>query len=308
MSARSSTARRSPREVRARGGERGRGVRAAAPAAAGPRDGAGRRRPGLGRLRRRQAARVRRGRDDAVRRRLPRRRGVRRRSPRSCDALNEDDGGQRDPAAAAGAGAPRRRRADGADRPEKDVDGLTPVNAGLLSLGRPGLRPCTPLGVMELLARDGRRAGGRRGGGRRALEPVRQADGAAAARRERDASRSATRARATCAAVCARADVLIAAVGRPRLIGARLRQARRGRDRRRHEPPHPEEAGNKSGLVGDVDFAAAVGGRLGDHAGPRRGRPDDDRVAAAQHAAGRACTGRDGAAMRSQAVRHRGSR
>ena len=36
--------------------------------------------------------------------------------------------------------------------PDKDVDGLTPVNAGLLSLGRPGLRPCTPLGVMELLA------------------------------------------------------------------------------------------------------------------------------------------------------------
>jgi len=36
--------------------------------------------------------------------------------------------------------------------PEKDVDGLTPVNAGLLVHGRPGLVPCTPLGVMELLA------------------------------------------------------------------------------------------------------------------------------------------------------------
>ena len=34
--------------------------------------------------------------------------------------------------------------------PEKDVDGLTPVNAGLLALGRAGLRPCTPLGVLEL--------------------------------------------------------------------------------------------------------------------------------------------------------------
>src|SRR5204863_478083 len=39
--------------------------------------------------------------------------------------------------------------------PEKDVDGLTPVNTGLLSLGRPGLRPCTPLGVMELLEQSG---------------------------------------------------------------------------------------------------------------------------------------------------------
>src|ERR1019366_7072896 len=44
--------------------------------------------------------------------------------------------------------------------PDKDVDGLTPVNAGLLSLGRPGLRPCTPLGVMELLADAGVRVEG----------------------------------------------------------------------------------------------------------------------------------------------------
>src|SRR5271155_878182 len=39
--------------------------------------------------------------------------------------------------------------------PEKDVDGLTPVNAGLLALGRPGLRPCTPTGVLRLLASVG---------------------------------------------------------------------------------------------------------------------------------------------------------
>jgi methylenetetrahydrofolate dehydrogenase (NADP+)/methenyltetrahydrofolate cyclohydrolase len=36
-------------------------------------------------------------------------------------------------------------------RPEKDADGFHPVNAGLLSLGKPGLRPCTPWGVMRLL-------------------------------------------------------------------------------------------------------------------------------------------------------------
>jgi len=35
--------------------------------------------------------------------------------------------------------------------PHKDVDGLTPVNAGLLVLGRPGLVPCTPLGCLRLL-------------------------------------------------------------------------------------------------------------------------------------------------------------
>jgi methylenetetrahydrofolate dehydrogenase (NADP+)/methenyltetrahydrofolate cyclohydrolase len=37
--------------------------------------------------------------------------------------------------------------------PAKDVDGLTPISIGLLAKGRPGLRPCTPLGVMELLRR-----------------------------------------------------------------------------------------------------------------------------------------------------------
>ena len=35
--------------------------------------------------------------------------------------------------------------------PAKDVDGLHPVNAGLLAQGREGLVPCTPAGVMELL-------------------------------------------------------------------------------------------------------------------------------------------------------------
>jgi len=40
-------------------------------------------------------------------------------------------------------------------RPEKDVDGLTPLSAGALALGRPGLRPCTPLGVLRLLEEVG---------------------------------------------------------------------------------------------------------------------------------------------------------
>ncbi len=36
---------------------------------------------------------------------------------------------------------------------DKDVDGFHPTNVGLLSTGRPGLRPCTPAGVIELLKR-----------------------------------------------------------------------------------------------------------------------------------------------------------
>jgi methylenetetrahydrofolate dehydrogenase (NADP+) / methenyltetrahydrofolate cyclohydrolase len=38
--------------------------------------------------------------------------------------------------------------------PAKDVDGFHPVNAGLLQAGRPGLKPCTPAGVMEILRRS----------------------------------------------------------------------------------------------------------------------------------------------------------
>jgi methylenetetrahydrofolate dehydrogenase (NADP+)/methenyltetrahydrofolate cyclohydrolase len=39
--------------------------------------------------------------------------------------------------------------------PKKDVDGLTPISAGMLAHGAPGLVPCTPRGVMELLAHEG---------------------------------------------------------------------------------------------------------------------------------------------------------
>jgi len=38
--------------------------------------------------------------------------------------------------------------------PEKDVDGFHPVNAGRLQAGQPGLAPCTPAGVIEILKRS----------------------------------------------------------------------------------------------------------------------------------------------------------
>jgi methylenetetrahydrofolate dehydrogenase (NADP+)/methenyltetrahydrofolate cyclohydrolase len=37
--------------------------------------------------------------------------------------------------------------------PEKDVDGFHPINAGRLQSGQPGLQPCTPAGIMEVLRR-----------------------------------------------------------------------------------------------------------------------------------------------------------
>jgi methylenetetrahydrofolate dehydrogenase (NADP+) / methenyltetrahydrofolate cyclohydrolase len=39
--------------------------------------------------------------------------------------------------------------------PEKDVDGFHPVNVGRLQSGQPGLAPCTPAGIMEILRRSG---------------------------------------------------------------------------------------------------------------------------------------------------------
>ena len=47
------------------------------------------------------------------------------------------------------------KRLLGAVSPDKDVDGFHPVNVGRLQSGRPGLVPCTPAGIMEILRRSG---------------------------------------------------------------------------------------------------------------------------------------------------------
>ena len=228
MAPRSSTARRSPPSVRERGDARGRGVPSAGDAP-GPRDGARRRRPRLADLRAQQAARpARRSGIRVVRPRAPRRH-VRRTS--SLELLERAERRRRVngillqlPAA-----GPHRPGASSSALidPRKDVDGLTPTNAGLLVQGRDG-RSCRARrpGVMELLDDAGARARGRRGGRRRALEPGRQAAGVAAARRERDRDRSATRARATSPRSAAAADVLVAAVGQAAARHGRHGQAR----------------------------------------------------------------------------------
>jgi methylenetetrahydrofolate dehydrogenase (NADP+) / methenyltetrahydrofolate cyclohydrolase len=46
--------------------------------------------------------------------------------------------------------------------PAKDVDGLSPTSAGNLFIGRPGLRPCTPAGVMKLIEETGTSLAGKR--------------------------------------------------------------------------------------------------------------------------------------------------
>ncbi len=103
--------------------------------------------------------------------------------------------------------------------PEKDVDGLHPMNAGRLAAGTPGLVPCTPLGAMRLLAEAGQALSGARAVvlGRSVLvgRPM------AALLTAADATpvtlaHSRTR---NLAAECRRADVLVAAVGRPGMVG-----------------------------------------------------------------------------------------
>jgi methylenetetrahydrofolate dehydrogenase (NADP+) / methenyltetrahydrofolate cyclohydrolase len=103
--------------------------------------------------------------------------------------------------------------------PAKDVDGLHPMNAGLLAQGREGLVPCTPAGVMELLRHTGVELEGARAVvvGRSQLVGKPVAALLLAANATVTQCHSRTR---DLAAVCREADVLVAAAGRPGLIGA----------------------------------------------------------------------------------------
>jgi methylenetetrahydrofolate dehydrogenase (NADP+)/methenyltetrahydrofolate cyclohydrolase len=134
--------------------------------------------------------------------------------------------------------------------PRKDVDGLTPTNAGLLVQGREALVPATPSGVIELLRRSGAELEGAEAVvvGRSDLVGRPVASLLLAENATVTMCHSRTR---DLVAVCARGDVLVAAVGRPRLItgdmvkpGATVIDVGTTR--------------TEDGLVGDVDFAAAA--------------------------------------------------
>jgi methylenetetrahydrofolate dehydrogenase (NADP+)/methenyltetrahydrofolate cyclohydrolase len=101
--------------------------------------------------------------------------------------------------------------------PAKDVDGLHPVNAGRLANGDPALVPCTPLGVMKLLAAAGIALRGARalvlGRSNLVGRPV------AALLLHADATVTVAHSRTRdLPGECRRADVLVAAVGRPEMV------------------------------------------------------------------------------------------
>ena len=104
-------------------------------------------------------------------------------------------------------------------RPEKDVDGFHPVNVGRLLQKRPRFVPCTPAGVMQLLARSGVELAGRRAVvlGRSEIvgKPM------ALLLMHADATVTVCHSRTRdLAAVTREADVLVAAIGRPGMVRA----------------------------------------------------------------------------------------
>jgi methylenetetrahydrofolate dehydrogenase (NADP+) / methenyltetrahydrofolate cyclohydrolase len=132
----------------------------------------------------------------------------------------------------------------------KDVDGLSPTSAGLLAHGAPGFVPCTPAGVMELLRHEGVELEGAEAVvvGRSKLVGIPVARLLLGANATVTTCHSRTR---DLDAVCRRAEVLVAAVGVPRLLGG--------------EAIKPgavviDVGVNRleEGLVGDVDFEAAA--------------------------------------------------
>ena len=101
--------------------------------------------------------------------------------------------------------------------PTKDVDGFHPLNVGLLASGHPVLVPCTPLGIMLLLAETGIALEGKRALilGRSTIVGRPLAMLLMAANATVTVAHSRTR---DLAAECRRADVVVAAVGKPELV------------------------------------------------------------------------------------------
>lgn len=101
--------------------------------------------------------------------------------------------------------------------PRKDVDGFHPVNMGALATGGDGLVPCTPAGVIEILRRGGVEMAGQHavmlGRSNIVGKP------AALLLLKENATVTVCHSRTRdLAAVCAQADILVAAVGRPALV------------------------------------------------------------------------------------------
>jgi methylenetetrahydrofolate dehydrogenase (NADP+) / methenyltetrahydrofolate cyclohydrolase len=153
------------------------------------------------------------------------------------------------------------QRATAAIEPEKDVDGLHPMNVGRLFKGDPYLLPCTPAGVVEMLIRSGYPPDGKHvvicGRSNLVGRPL----AAILIQKRKGANATVT--------IChtgtkdlayhtRQADILVAAMGRPRAITADM--VREGTVVIDVGINRVEDASRKAGyrLVGDVDFEAVA--------------------------------------------------
>ncbi len=142
--------------------------------------------------------------------------------------------------------------------PLKDVDGLTEASAGKLVLGKPGLRPCTPVGCVILAKTERPDLTGANVVviGRSILvgKP------AALLFLEQNASVTIAHSKTRdLKMVCRGADILVAAVGRPEMVrGDWVRPGAIVIDVGTNRVPAPEKGEGKTKLVGDVHFAEAI--------------------------------------------------
>lgn len=142
--------------------------------------------------------------------------------------------------------------------PLKDVDGLTEASAGKLVLGKPGLRPCTPVGCVILAKSERPDLSGANvvvigrsilvGKPAALLFLEQNATVTLAHSKTRDLKM-----------VCRGADILVAAVGRAEMVrGDWIRPGAIVIDVGTNRVPAPEKGEGKTKLVGDVAFAEAI--------------------------------------------------
>jgi len=147
--------------------------------------------------------------------------------------------------------------------PQKDVDGLTEISAGRLSLGREGLRPCTPEGCV-ILARSALAARGEDFSGKHCVivgRSILVGKPAAFLFLEQNCTVTIAHSRTKdLDAVCRSADILVAAVGRPLMVeGDWVKKGAIVIDVGINRVPNTDpNAKRDTKLVGDVDYGAAL--------------------------------------------------
>ena len=182
-------------------------------------------------------------------------------------------GGPRHPGAASAAeAASTRARVLESIAPAKDVDGFHEANLGALMAGRPGVVPCTPLGCMRLIEHAGVPIAGRHavvvGRSNIVGKPL------ARLLLQKDATVTICHSKsADLAGICRSADILVAAVGRAKLVTA---------DMVKPGPASSTSASTDCPTASSpaTSISTRSRGRGLDHPGARRRRPDDDRDAA----------------------------